>query len=291
MSKTWTTPPEFALRSNRASATKRSRMSRRYDQLSAITFTATSACSRSSWASHTTAKAPVPRRRSTRYRPISSGTDMWLSCMGDPPASPAGPTGGHPPVTRPADGTEALAIQASGGDQAALDALLRDISPDVLRRCARFLLYREDAEEAAQDVLVQVARNIHRFEGRSKFSTWLYTVVANCSRQKYRELKRRSAETPLTTAETTHPDPRTTSVIAGSRVDLLEALERLEREAPQLVTPLIYRDICELDYAEIADRMNLPVGTVKSRLHRARQQVRPWLIGGDTAEGPGGAEA
>ncbi|WP_371534976.1 MULTISPECIES: RNA polymerase sigma factor [unclassified Streptomyces] len=211
--------------------------------------------------------------------------------MGDPPASPAGPTGGHPPVTRPADGTEALAIQASGGDQAALDALLRDISPDVLRRCARFLLYREDAEEAAQDVLVQVARNIHRFEGRSKFSTWLYTVVANCSRQKYRELKRRSAETPLTTAETTHPDPRTTSVIAGSRVDLLEALERLEREAPQLVTPLIYRDICELDYAEIADRMNLPVGTVKSRLHRARQQVRPWLIGGDTAEGPGGAEA
>ncbi|WSR73202.1 RNA polymerase sigma factor [Streptomyces sp. NBC_01180] len=191
----------------------------------------------------------------------------------------------------PADGTEALAVRASGGDQAALDALLRDISPDVLRRCARFLLYREDAEEAAQDVLVQVARNIHRFEGRSKFSTWLYTVVANCSRQKYRELKRRSAETPLTTAETTHPDPRTTSVIAGSRVDLLEALERLEREAPQLVTPLVYRDICELDYAEIADRMNLPVGTVKSRLHRARQQVRPWLIGGDTGEGPGGAEA
>ncbi|WP_405754055.1 RNA polymerase sigma factor [Streptomyces sp. NBC_01411] len=210
--------------------------------------------------------------------------------MGDPPASPAGPNGGHPPVTRPADGTEALAVRASSGDQAALDALLRDISPDVLRRCARFLLYREDAEEAAQDVLVQVARNIHRFEGRSKFSTWLYTVVANCSRQKYRELKRRSAETPLTTAEATHPDPRTTSVIAGSRVDLLEALERLEREAPQLVTPLIYRDICELDYAEIADRMNLPVGTVKSRLHRARQQVRPWLMGGDTRE-PGGAEA
>ncbi|MFE2377111.1 RNA polymerase sigma factor [Streptomyces sp. NPDC059398] len=194
-------------------------------------------------------------------------------------------------MNRPADETEALAVRASAGDQNALDALLRDISPDVLRRCARFLLYREDAEEAAQDVLVQVARNIHRFEGRSKFSTWLYTVVANCSRQKYRELKRRAAETPLTTAEATHPDPRTTSVIAGSRVDLLEALDRLEREAPQLVTPLVYRDICELDYAEIADRMNLPVGTVKSRLHRARQQVRPWLVGGYADEAPGGAEA
>ncbi|GGX73654.1 RNA polymerase sigma factor [Streptomyces minutiscleroticus] len=184
-------------------------------------------------------------------------------------------------TSSPGPDTEALAARASAGDAEALDALLRAIGPEVLRRCARFLHHREDAEEAAQDTLVQVARNIHRFEGRSKFSTWLHTVVANCSRQKYRELKRRSAETPLTTAEATRPDPRTTSVIAGSRIDLLEALDRLESEAPHLVPALVYRDICALDYAEIAERMSLPVGTVKSRLHRARSQVRPWLAESD----------
>ncbi|MFF7330127.1 sigma-70 family RNA polymerase sigma factor [Streptomyces sp. NPDC008150] len=173
--------------------------------------------------------------------------------------------------------TEDLARRAAAADPAALDELLLVIRPDVLRRCARFLPCREDAEEAAQDVLLQVARKITSFEGRSRFSTWLYTVVANCSRQKYRELKRRAAEQPDTVDTTQHPDPRTTSVIAGSRIDLLEALERLERESPHLVAPLVYRDLCQLDYAEVAERVGIPLGTLKSRLHEARKQVRPWL--------------
>ncbi|WP_432159745.1 RNA polymerase sigma factor [Streptomyces sp. NRRL F-5630] len=186
---------------------------------------------------------------------------------------------------------EALARAASGGDAQALDTLLRAVEPEVVRRCGRFLLHREDAEEAAQDVLLQVARNIGRFEGRSKFSTWLYTIVANCARQKYRELKRRAAEQPLPADEHQRPDPRTTSVIAGSRLDLLEALDRLERDSPHLVAPLVYRDICEMDYTEISERTGIPLGTVKSRLHHARRQVRPWLVVRDGgAPVPGDAE-
>ncbi|MGW5431014.1 RNA polymerase sigma factor [Streptomyces sp. NPDC004059] len=175
---------------------------------------------------------------------------------------------------------EDLARRAAAGDSAALDRLLTEIRPEVLRRCGRFLPCREDAEEAAQDVLLQVARHISRFEGRSRFSTWLYTVVANCARQKYRELKRRAAEQPAAIEPAHAVDPRTTSVIAGSRVDLLEALERLERTHPHLVAPLVYRDICQLDYAEVAERVGIPLGTLKSRLHEARKLVRPWLAGG-----------
>ncbi|WP_179022816.1 RNA polymerase sigma factor [Streptomyces sp. IMTB 2501] len=174
---------------------------------------------------------------------------------------------------------EDLARWAAAGDSAALDRLLLEIRPEVVRRCGRFLPCREDAEEAAQDVLLQVARHISRFEGRSRFSTWLFTVVANCCRQKYRELKRRAAEQPAAIEPTYVVDPRTTSVIAGSRVDLLEALDRLERTHPHLVAPLVYRDICQLDYAEVAERVGIPLGTLKSRLHEARKQVRPWLAG------------
>ncbi|MEU6063759.1 MULTISPECIES: RNA polymerase sigma factor [Streptomyces] len=173
--------------------------------------------------------------------------------------------------------TEDLARRAAAGDPAALERLLTEVRPEVVRRCGRFLPCREDAEEAAQDVLLQIARKISTFEGRSRFSTWLYTVVANCARQKYRELKRRAAEQPASIEPSQYVDPRTTSVIAGSRVDLLEALDRLEREHPHLVAPLIYRDICQLEYAEVAERVGIPLGTLKSRLHEARKQVRPWL--------------
>ncbi|MFE4696348.1 RNA polymerase sigma factor [Streptomyces sp. NPDC056738] len=173
--------------------------------------------------------------------------------------------------------TEELARRAAAGDRAALDVLLRQVRPEVVRRCGRFLPCREDAEEAAQDVLLQVARGITAFEGRSRFSTWLYMVVANCARQKYRELRRRAAERPEVIDAARYVDPRTTSVIAGSRIDLLEALERLEREHPHLVEPLVYRDICRLEYAEAAERVGVPLGTLKSRLHEARKRVRPWL--------------
>nr|WP_280836233.1 RNA polymerase sigma factor [Micromonospora sp. A200] len=137
----------------------------------------------------------------------------------------------------------------------------------------------QDAEEACQDALLQVALHITRFEGRSKFSTWLHVVVANCARQTYRSLKRRAAERTAAALPVDVPDPRTTSVIAGSRLDLLDALERLEAQRPNLVAALVLRDLCQLDYDEIAEQLAIPVGTAKSQVHRARQHVRHSLDG------------
>ncbi|MFI6265378.1 RNA polymerase sigma factor [Micromonospora sp. NPDC051006] len=174
---------------------------------------------------------------------------------------------------------EELAREAAAGDTHALDTLLTRIRPDVLRQCGRLLLCRQDAEEACQDALLQVAQGITRFEGRSRFSTWLYIVVANCARQTYRSLKRRAAEQAGSELLMDSPDPRTTSVIAGSRLDLLDALDRLESQRPDLVTAFVLRDLCQLDYAEIAQQLDVPVGTVKSRVHHARQHVRRSLEG------------
>jgi RNA polymerase sigma-70 factor (ECF subfamily) len=170
-----------------------------------------------------------------------------------------------------------LAALAARGDRDALDRLLRRIEPDVLRRCRRFLPHLQDAEEACQDVLLQVARNIGGFEGRSRFGTWLHVVVANCARQTYRALKRRAPELAAAEPPSDRSDPRTTSVIAGSRIDLLDALETLERHRAELVAPLVLRDLCQMPYADIADHLGMPIGTVKSRVHDARKHVQATL--------------
>ncbi|GIE36767.1 hypothetical protein Ait01nite_098120 [Actinoplanes italicus] len=175
---------------------------------------------------------------------------------------------------------EELARKAAGGDRGALEKLLAAIQPSVLRRCARFLPCYQDAEEACQDVLMQVARNIGGFEGRSKFSTWLHVIIANGSRQTYRTLKRRAAEQGYAEMPIDVADARTTSVIAGSRLDLLDALEKLETSKADLVAPMVLRDICQLDYREIAVHLGIPEGTVKSRIHQARGQVREYLLAG-----------
>ena len=115
---------------------------------------------------------------------------------------------------------DVLARAAAAGDGSALDDLLAAIQPRVQRIVGRMLLHPQDAEEATQDALLSVARNIGRFEGRSRFTTWLHSVAGNSARSTYRSLKRRAAEHPVDDLPS-NPDPRTTSVIAGSRLDLL----------------------------------------------------------------------
>jgi RNA polymerase sigma factor (sigma-70 family) len=167
---------------------------------------------------------------------------------------------------------EQLAARAAAGDQAAVSELLQAIHPQVRRRVAKFLPCREDAEEAAQDTLLTVATKIHTFKGSGSFAGWLTVVATNCARQTYRSLKRRSVEQSAEVLPES-ADPRTTSVIAGSRLDLLEALDALEVNHPKLVQPLVLRDLGAMTYAEIAEELDVPLGTVKARIHQARKQV------------------
>ena len=171
---------------------------------------------------------------------------------------------------------EELAARAGAGDAAALDALLAAIRPDVLRRCARILPYRGDAEDACQEALLAVARGIGGFAGRSRFTTWLYPVVANSAFATYRRLRRTAGETGLDQAPE-RPDPHRVSVLAGTRLDVVEALERLRESQPHVVEAVVLRDLMGLEYAEIAERLGVPVGTVKSRISHGRATLRTHL--------------
>lgn len=168
---------------------------------------------------------------------------------------------------------ETLARAASAGDTRALNALLTAVRPEALRLCARFLPNREDAEEACQDTLLAVTRGIRRFEGRSSFRTWLHRLAANRARSTYQRLRRRFAEAggvPLPDL----PDPQRTSVVAGTRLDLLDALQGLTPEHAEAVA---LRDVLGVSYGEIAALLDVPEGTVKSRIHEGRRRLRRHL--------------
>ncbi|GAB3169345.1 RNA polymerase sigma factor [Myceligenerans halotolerans] len=176
-------------------------------------------------------------------------------------------------VVERADEAERLAAAAARGDARALEDLLVHVRADVLRICARFLPCAEDAEEACQDTLLAVARNIASFEGRSAFRTWLYRVAANRSRSTYQALRRRfEAERDLPPPD--RPDPRRTSVVAGTRLDLLDGLSAIGAEHAEAVA---LRDVAGLAYAEVAVALGVPEGTVKSRIHEGRRRLRAHL--------------
>jgi RNA polymerase sigma-70 factor (ECF subfamily) len=169
---------------------------------------------------------------------------------------------------------ERLGRAAAAGDQGALDRLLTGIQPLILSRCRRFLPNPLDAEEAAQDALFAIARRVSSFEGRAKFTTWMYQLTTNAAIDCYRKLKRRRSvleAPPEIAARGSSP-----SVIAGARIDVLEAAEQLDR---RLVEPVLMRDLCELEYADIAELLDIPIGTVKSRIHDGRAQMRQALYG------------
>jgi RNA polymerase sigma-70 factor, ECF subfamily len=186
-------------------------------------------------------------------------------------------------MTRDADALDELARHAAR-DAGLLDELIRQIQPQVMRICQRILPHRADAEDACQDALLAIATKVGTFSGRSRFTTWVHVVASNAARETYRRLKRRAAENPDAwqdddrPARYDRPDPRTTSVVAGTRLDLLDALEQLELDLPETVTSVVLRDIYELSYDEIADQVGIPVGTVKSRISRARVSLKAQLI-------------
>lgn len=176
------------------------------------------------------------------------------------------------------DETDELARRARDGDRDALEALLSAVRPRTLNVCRGVLPHSSDAEDACQEALLNVATKIGQWGGRGRFTTWLHVVAVNSARTTYRRLKNQAVATD--TPQLERPDPRTTSVIAGTHLDLLEAMETIERDHPQLVEPVLLRDVYGMSYEEIAQQVGAPLGTIKAQIHHGRKLVRPLLRGG-----------
>jgi len=181
-------------------------------------------------------------------------------------------------VTADADEIDDLARRAQAGDRDALEDLLTAVRPRTLAVCRGVLPYTPDAEDACQEALLKVATKLGSWHGNGRFTTWLHVVAVNSARSTYRRMRNQAVAADPTAEGRMHaPDPRTTSVIAGTRLDLLEAVEALERDHPQYVDPLLLRDVYGLSYEDIATQVGAPLGTVKAQIHHARRLVRPML--------------
>jgi len=176
------------------------------------------------------------------------------------------------------DEIDDLARRAQDGDRDALEVLLGEVRPRTLAVCRGVLPYSGDAEDACQEALINVASKIGTWNQKGRFTTWLHVVAVNSARSTYRRMKNQAiAADPQEHGAMAKPDPRTTSVIAGTRLDLLEAMEELEREHPQMVEPLLLRDVYGMSYEEIAVQVGVPLGTIKAQIHHGRKLVRPML--------------
>ena len=120
-----------------------------------------------------------------------------------------------------------------------------------------------------------VVRGLPNFDGRSRFSTWSYRIAVNAALDEIRRRRRRPApeSDALDRAQGATPDLAASS---DRRLDIDAALARLPLE---FRTAVVLRDLCGLDYAEIASTLGIPVGTVRSRIARGRRLLVPLLAG------------
>lgn len=182
-----------------------------------------------------------------------------------------------------------LVARCKKGQPAAFDMLVRKYQDRVLNLAIRFLHEREIAEETAQDVFVAVYKHIKEFQGNSKFSTWLFRIVANHCHNKAKYLRRRkhkqteSLDAPIETddgdMQRQVPDepghsPEDLSVRRDINERIQEAISCLDEDHRVIV---LLRDVEDMSYEEIGEILGLPEGTVKSRLHRARNELRERL--------------
>jgi RNA polymerase sigma-70 factor (ECF subfamily) len=180
------------------------------------------------------------------------------------------------------DADRGLVDAAAAGDREAFDELVRRHQVEILNLVRALTAGGVDADDLAQEAFVRAWRGLGRFRGDSTFRTWLYGLTVNVVRTHYTKRKRfqrlfwtagRQAEGDADPLDRAVTDPGIEdAVIMRNAID--RALATLPGELREAVT---LRDVQGLDYREIANVLGVPIGTVESRIFRARQKLRPLL--------------
>jgi RNA polymerase sigma-70 factor (ECF subfamily) len=169
---------------------------------------------------------------------------------------------------------EAIVERCRAGDERAWEELVDATADDIFRMAVSFTRHRGEAEDLTQEVFVKLWQNLHRYLADSSFRAWAFRVARNLFVDAYRRSREQRKATwvdpefleMLPGGEDPH-----TRAVRRQRLEMAQtALERLPEELARLI---MLRDFADWSYEELAEEMSIPVGTVKSRLNRARREL------------------
>ena len=181
-----------------------------------------------------------------------------------------------PDAPSPTQVTDEIIERCLSGDQAAWESIVRLYRRKVFNVAYKFVGRHDQAEDLTQDVFLKLYKSLDTFDRRANFQTWLISVSRNLCIDHYRAVRKEretiNRDVDPSDLAPASPDTRVdTQLEQRDRVKLLR--KALDKLAPTLRTAVMLRDIQELTYQEIADRLHLPEGTVKSRINRGRTEL------------------
>ena len=162
------------------------------------------------------------------------------------------------------------------GDQQAWEAIVQQHRRRVFNVAYKFVGKHDEAEDLTQDIFLKLFKSLDTFDRRANFQTWLISVSRNLCIDHYRRVRkeRETVDRDVDAGELTPASGELSPFVVLERSDRRELLRRgLDGLAPTLRSAVMLRDIHELSYQEIADRLGVPEGTVKSRINRGRLEL------------------
>jgi RNA polymerase sigma-70 factor (ECF subfamily) len=185
----------------------------------------------------------------------------------DLPATPSSDASGE---------IEALIQRCLQGDELAWDAIVQQYRRKVFNVAYKFVGRHDEAEDLTQDIFLKIFKSLGTFDRRANFQTWLISVSRNLCIDHYRSVRqeRQTIDRQVDPNQLSPVAPEAGPVAALEQQDRVVLLREALAGLPQsLRTAVIMRDIQELTYQEIAERLQLPEGTVKSRINRGRTEL------------------
>ena len=178
-------------------------------------------------------------------------------------------------AARPAT-PDTLIEQCLSGDQAAWDVIVRQNWRKVFNVAYKFVGRHDEAEDLTHDIFLKIFKALKTFDRRANFQTWIISISRNLCIDHYRSVRKerqtiaREVDTGDLQPASAERSPHALAEHQDLRAMLRQALEALP---VTLRTAVVLRDLQELSYQEIAERLNLPEGTVKSRINRGRIEL------------------